>query len=45
MYSILRNQYVHITPDSVVQYTPKYSFGPTFQITLASLVDFGLQEA
>jgi len=25
MYSILRIQYVHITPDSIVQYTPKYS--------------------
>jgi hypothetical protein len=25
MYSILRIHYVHITPDSVVQYTPKYS--------------------
>jgi len=25
MYSILRIQYVHYTPDSVVQYTPKYS--------------------
>ena len=25
MYSILRIYYVHITPDSVVQYTPKYS--------------------
>jgi hypothetical protein len=25
MYSILRIQYVHITPNSVVQYTPKYS--------------------
>ncbi len=25
MYSILRNQYVYYTPDSVVQYTPKYS--------------------
>ena len=25
MYSILRIQYVHYSPDSVVQYTPKYS--------------------
>jgi len=25
MYSIFRIQYVHITPDSIVQYTPKYS--------------------
>ena len=25
MYSLLRIQYVHYTPDSVVQYTPKYS--------------------
>ena len=25
MYTLLRIQYVHYTPDSVVQYTPKYS--------------------
>ena len=28
MYSILRIQYVQYTPDSVVQYTPKYSVTP-----------------
>jgi hypothetical protein len=38
MYSILRIHYVHITPDSVVQYTPKYSELFKLQIMLHFLI-------
>jgi len=37
MYTILRIQYVHYTPDSVVQYTPKYSLPQKQQIAQGAI--------